>query len=756
MTSTASASAAETAGKAEPKWSLAIWKVGADGDIEREVLWAGKRDEAPDLATLSRVLPSTLQPLQITDLAVQIVQQAPSPQVSSLLTILACAGCRRASPAAASVGGVIDLSAFHQLSQTSKKSTCGRVFKKGDLVWQCRQCGKDIACVQCDPCFRRSNHVGHEVYFHRSSGGAGCCDCGDPEAWLQQGNCCDHSPPTAAQAPRVYQSANQYVHEDDDPDTFAVPEPLKTGFRAVMDGVVGLLTTFTICYVRGFTSSIQSSPFLGLLLTEEAAAAGEDFVLTVHNDDVHSYDDVMRAFRRLPLFSGLSEGNATATGFMDMSTARESTAKIDRDGAHALLVGRVKKVDVLVSSSEPAGALAAFEEYFRILHDEAGLLVSFLPAKIARLDANVAQASRWLLTVGDVSQGLRRLATRAMLLPIDQQSSNVAFQAAVWSPSDADEEARDAAAGGGEGDEDDDADDDGDEEDNVFVSCNAYDMTRDADEAQSQLFPQEIGGLVDLETLELRLSAPIAGPLVAREATDAPRFFAARGPVADYDRELKTRVRFPFLFVEKTPLSLVLVAHPFLSKPLQTAWNDLAIRYQYDVLFKAAFSQAITVLYPTLSVLFGRHVGVSKETVLRNTVQLYTANTVVEAMSSQCLALLGRDQTPQTSLRLIRPLHEPREPLFITNMLMAAFLAMLRAAGLQPRGAAAHYGRLPDQRGFIHHQLLRSRRYGSICRDLEYTAASPSFCLRLLQGSVNAGSVALWLDICEALSFLDA
>jgi hypothetical protein len=681
-------------------------------------------------------------------LAVQIVQQAPSSQVSSLLTILACAGCRRASPAA---GGIIDLSAFHQLSQTSKKSTCGRVFKKGDLVWQCRQCGKDIACVQCDPCFRKSNHVGHEVYFHRSSGGAGCCDCGDPEAWLQQGNCCDHSPPTAAQTPRVYQSANQYVHEDDDPATFAVPEPLKTGFRAVMDGVVGLLTTYSICYVRGFASSIQSSPFLGLLLADEAAEAGEDFVLTVHNDDVHSYDDVVNAFRRLPLFSGLSEGNASATGFMDMGTARESTAKIDKDGAHALLAARVKKVDVLMSSSEPAGALAAFEEYFRILHDEAGLLVSFLPAKVARLDANVTQASRWLLTVGDVSQGLRRLAARAMLLPIDQHSSNVAFQAAVWSPSDADEERSGGADGDrGEGDEDEDEDED---EDNAFVSCNAYDMTRDSDEAQSHLFPQEIGGLVDLETLELRLSAPIAGPLVAREATDAPRFFAASGPVADYDRELKTRVRFPFLFVEKTPLSLVLVAHPFLSKPLQTAWNDLAIRYQYDVLFKAAFSQAITVLYPTLSVLFGRHVGLSKETVLRNTVQLYTANTVVEAMSSQCLALLGRDQT---ALRLIRPLHEPREPLFITNMLSAVFLAMLQAAGLQRRGAAAQYHRLPDQRGFIHHQLLRTRRYGSICRDLEYTSASPSFCLRLLQGSVNAGSVALWLDICEALSFLDA
>ena len=45
----------------------------------------------------------------------------------------------------------------------------------------------------CDACFRLSNHEGHEVFFHRAAPG-GCCDCGDPEAWVAEGCCARHRP----------------------------------------------------------------------------------------------------------------------------------------------------------------------------------------------------------------------------------------------------------------------------------------------------------------------------------------------------------------------------------------------------------------------------------------------------------------------------------------------------------------------------------------------------------------------------------
>ncbi len=49
----------------------------------------------------------------------------------------------------------------------------------------------DETCVLCNTCFIGSNHKGHEVFFYHSLSG-GCCDCGDPEAWDENGFCKDH------------------------------------------------------------------------------------------------------------------------------------------------------------------------------------------------------------------------------------------------------------------------------------------------------------------------------------------------------------------------------------------------------------------------------------------------------------------------------------------------------------------------------------------------------------------------------------
>lgn len=54
--------------------------------------------------------------------------------------------------------------------------------------------------MQCDPCFRASDHRGHDVYFHHASPG-GCCDCGDLEAWKLEGCCPAHSGPDLEQDP---------------------------------------------------------------------------------------------------------------------------------------------------------------------------------------------------------------------------------------------------------------------------------------------------------------------------------------------------------------------------------------------------------------------------------------------------------------------------------------------------------------------------------------------------------------------------
>ncbi|KAK4513088.1 uncharacterized protein ATC70_000126 [Mucor velutinosus] len=66
---------------------------------------------------------------------------------------------------------------------SQKGRQCGHVFRKGEPVYRCRNCGLDDTCVFCSKCFHATNHDGHDILFSVSPGSGGCCDCGDPEAW---------------------------------------------------------------------------------------------------------------------------------------------------------------------------------------------------------------------------------------------------------------------------------------------------------------------------------------------------------------------------------------------------------------------------------------------------------------------------------------------------------------------------------------------------------------------------------------------
>lgn len=49
----------------------------------------------------------------------------------------------------------------------------------------------DPTCVLCASCFNRSTHR-HHKYKMSTSGGGGCCDCGDQEAWKRDPYCEEH------------------------------------------------------------------------------------------------------------------------------------------------------------------------------------------------------------------------------------------------------------------------------------------------------------------------------------------------------------------------------------------------------------------------------------------------------------------------------------------------------------------------------------------------------------------------------------
>ena len=59
---------------------------------------------------------------------------------------------------------------------------CGKEWNAGDLAYRCRDCQKSSSSSVCAPCFKESDHVGHDFTIYRSEAG-GVCDCGDYESW---------------------------------------------------------------------------------------------------------------------------------------------------------------------------------------------------------------------------------------------------------------------------------------------------------------------------------------------------------------------------------------------------------------------------------------------------------------------------------------------------------------------------------------------------------------------------------------------
>ncbi|KAF4139503.1 ATP-dependent Clp protease adaptor protein ClpS [Phytophthora infestans] len=78
-----------------------------------------------------------------------------------------------------------------KLPRTERKRVCGAIFSADEIAYSCRNCQLDTTCVMCKDCFTHSDHAGHDVYFQRTTAGSSC-DCGDVHAWKQSGFCSKH------------------------------------------------------------------------------------------------------------------------------------------------------------------------------------------------------------------------------------------------------------------------------------------------------------------------------------------------------------------------------------------------------------------------------------------------------------------------------------------------------------------------------------------------------------------------------------
>ncbi|KAH8300991.1 hypothetical protein KR044_008170 [Drosophila immigrans] len=197
-------------------------------------------------------------------------------------------------------------------------TVCGKVFKNGEPTYSCRECGVDPTCVLCVNCFKRSAHRFHK-YKMSSSGGGGCCDCGDDEAWKRDQYCELHL-------------ANRKNPLESKIITNAVLERAEVCFSAIL--------AFCVNYLQ-----IEPNASLQCL---DGELTGANFCTVLYNDESHTFDQVIQTLTKIAKCRH--------------KDAMEIVAAIDREGRAVVKCDTFKECNDLKTAIEnqmipPSGLL---------------------------------------------------------------------------------------------------------------------------------------------------------------------------------------------------------------------------------------------------------------------------------------------------------------------------------------------------------------------------------------------------------------
>ncbi|CAK9251643.1 unnamed protein product [Sphagnum jensenii] len=191
---------------------------------------------------------------------------------------------------------------------------------------------------------------------------------GDPEAWSKSGNCCDHGGV----------SDEEVLKPSLDPVN-TVPPQLLRGLRAVLYGSIGTIISHVTCVVRGY-QSYPSNPFVKWCESFEIQLVGR-----LHDDEIHSYDDVTRCLEAM----GLSA-----------EKARMLTESVDKAGEATVFES--SSLDELATHSATA--------------NRENLLLSLIPKDILKLEPNILAAFNWFQNIGNGGHaGLRSAITEILM-----------------------------------------------------------------------------------------------------------------------------------------------------------------------------------------------------------------------------------------------------------------------------------------------------------------------------------------------------
>ena len=663
------------------------------------VFWKGDVGTVPTPSQLQAALGSALASIGgiehaeelITKWTFEVLRNAPSKAVGVLLATLCCAEWDKEHT---------EMARLHQRI----RPVCGHVFKKGEVVWTCRTCAKDQTCVQCNECFLLSDHSEHEVFFHPAGGVGGSCDCGDPEAWAKAGNCSCHSGEN---------------HNDKAVDLLeSVPPELQRGLRIVMRAALSFLVSYTVSSVRAFQmppnpdqpecelcGSVRDdevlhsppNPFAIAAVTSMTSGAPHTIGLCIHNDDVHTYQDVISCLTS-PFKTSPQRQSPLIPGLMDRGAAEATTSRVDADGQACILTR------VIASAKDYSEVQMRM---FYVGH-RCGLLTSLAPVKLLQLDTQAAALLEWVVSMGKSHEGLQHVISQTMVEP---------WWTSAWRTHPALQIPCIDLPG-------------------IVPASEAFpplDMPASRDPVTQSAalgcvppFPVYVQHLLQEENFNLGLRKALH-----QEAADG------HGPPTDQLLEVQRSV-CPLLNNPglQVPLSILVLSSPYIFKAVRVQFNAMVVVYQQDPLFKAGFSQSFTCLYPALHALKFRGINTAADEVFSNSVQIYTANGIVTTMSSDGLGV--------SSSRLLTEVR----PVFIHKMLvMAAHNALL--------DLGCRLSRDRDDE-FLLTNAIANRRLTAVFRDIEYVSENSLGNLRVLAGKRDPGTIEAYLQLCELLQGLDA
>ncbi|KAF5287904.1 hypothetical protein FQA39_LY04078 [Lamprigera yunnana] len=249
----------------------------------------------------------------------------------------------------------------------------------GEPTYSCRECGMDNTCVLCVDCFKKSEHRFHK-YKMGNSGGGGCCDCGDKEAWKKAPFCDIHIVGTQEQADM---SGN-------------LPEDLADRARIVYHAI--------LWYAYNLLT-LEHTADLRLGSNDDNSFDMDTYCTVLYNDEIHTFEQVISTLNRV---IKCSQRNAI-----------EYVTNIDREG----------RAVVKCSSFQHCNELKTEIEKHTSRHGNRALKVLVVHAHIVAHQLFAMKLLSWLQVFVGHGKGFRVIFAEVALKP--QQSLEVPDQSVV-------------------------------------------------------------------------------------------------------------------------------------------------------------------------------------------------------------------------------------------------------------------------------------------------------------------------------------